>query len=187
MAQSKTKTRLVIRGSIKALGFAGAITTALVAPNSTVLLDQYMKLKDKKSAKRTLSYLKYNNLVEVKFKKGQYHYRLTRKGIDRFEKIVYEELSVSTPSRWDKKWRLVMFDIPISKRASHDQLIAKLRQLNFYMLQQSAWIHPFDCEKQIGAILKYLGLEKYVSFLVVEKGNFVDHATKIFKRKDLLM
>ena len=159
----------------------------MAAPNSTILIDKFMKNLDARRAKKTLNYLKYHKLIEVRYKNGAYEYRLTRKGLDRFEKIRIEELVIPTPKRWDGKWRLVLFDIPIQHRQKRESLLFKLRDLDFYMLQHSAWIHPFDCEKQIGTLLEYLDLTKHVSFLVVNSGNFTSHAEKHFKRINLLI
>ncbi len=187
MVQSKTKTRLLTRNVIKAFGFAGAVSTALVAPNSLILIDRYMKKLDAKNARRTINYLKYRNYIEVKEKNGELYYKLTNKGRDKFEKIIIDELNIVTPKSWDNKWRLVMFDIPVSRKSNRQQLLSSLRQMNFYMLQHSAWIHPFDCEKQIGILINHLDIEKYVSFIVVEKGNFTDHAIKHYKKEGLLI
>lgn len=178
---------MLTREVIKALGFAGAVSMALAAPNSTVLIDTFMKKLDKHNAKNTLNYLKYHKLIEVRYKNGEYYYRLTKKGHDRFEKIQMDELFIPVPRRWDGRWRLVLFDIPLSHKQGREHLLHKLRDMNFYMLQHSAWIHPFACDKQIGALLNYLDLEKYVSLLVVEKGNFTSHAEKHFKRRGLLI
>lgn len=187
MVQSRTNTRVVTRGVIKALGFAGAVSTALVAPNTTILIDQYMKKIDRRSAQKTLAYLKYRKLIEVKEKNGYQYYKLTERGRDKFEKIILEELSIPTPKSWDNKWRLVMFDIPASHKHSRQRLLQALSRMNFYMLQHSAWIHPFDCEKQIGVLLRQTNLERHVSYLVIEKGNFTNHAIAHFKKATLLM
>jgi DNA-binding transcriptional regulator PaaX len=80
-----------------------------------------------------------------------------------------------------------MFDIPLDHRQHRAELLHRLKLLNFYKLQQSVWVHPFDCEKQIGVLLKALNVEKYVSYLVVEEGNFTDHAESHFKQQKLLM
>lgn len=187
MAQSRTRTRVISRGVIKTLGFAGAISTALVAPNMTVLLESYMKHLDKKDARRTLHYLKYRKLVEVKEKNGEYYYKLTSKGIAKFEKIILEELAISIPRKWDTKWRAVIFDIPKKHNSARPQFLYHLHILGFYKLQDSLWIHPFECEKQIGVLLKYFRLEPFVTYALIEKGNFHEHAIKYFKRSELLM
>lgn len=172
---------------MKALAYGGAIGTALAAPNSTVLIDTYMKHLDKKSASRTLRYMKYRKLVEVREKNGEFQFRLTRKGRDKFESIVIEELSIPKPARWDRKWRAVVFDIPASYSYKRKVLLHKLRVMDFYKLQDSVWIHPFECEKEVGVIVKHLGLGAYVSFMVVDSGNFTDHAIEHFKKIDLLI
>lgn len=187
MTQSRTLTRLSTRRVVTALALAGAVGTAIVAPNTASMIDTIMQKADKKKAARTMTYLKYRKLVEVKQKNGNYHYRLTKKGWDVFEKIQIEKLTVPMPKRWDKRWRLVMFDIPLSHQKQRQFLLRHLRLLDFYMLQRSAWIHPFECEKQVGVLLKYLKLEQYVSFLVVDSGNFTHHATDHFKKIKLLM
>lgn len=187
MTQSRHTGRVVSRAVIKALAVAGATAGVVIAPNSVILIEKYLKHIDKKNAQRTLHYLKYRNLVEVKEVNGQLHYRLTKKGRDKYERMLIDELSIATPRRWDGKWRLVMFDIPVEKRRQRDELLNGLKQLNFYMLQQSAWIHPFDCEKQIAVMIQYFGLERNVSFMVVEEGNFVEHASRHFKKTKLLM
>lgn len=187
MVQPRTTTRVIARDVIKVLGVAGAISMVVVAPNSTVLIDKYMKSMDKRNARRTLSYLKYRRLIDVKKVGNEYHYRLSDKGLIRYKQIALDELSIPSPRRWDGKWRLVMFDIPVKFDRRRRILIDKLNQMDFYMLQQSAWIHPFDGELQIGILLKNLELERYVSFLVVERSNFTDHAIAHFKQKRLLM
>lgn len=187
MVQSRTAGRVVTREVIKIIGFAGAVGMAMVAPNATVLIDTYMKRLDKKNARRTLDYLKYHKLVEVRVENGQNQYRLTTKGVDRYQKIQIDELRIVTPKKWDKKWRLVVFDIPQIHQKQRHRLLHALRVLNFYMLQQSVWIHPFECEKEVGVLLNYLKLEKNVSFMVVERANFTAHAESHFKKMKVLI
>lgn len=187
MTQSRTTGRVISKEVIKIIGFSTAVGIAMVAPNATVLIDNYMKKLDKKNARKTLDYLKYHRLVEVRIKNGENYYRLTKKGERRFEKIRIEELHIATPKVWDKKWRLVMFDIPEFRQKQRHRLLHGLRALNFYMLQQSVWIHPFKCEKEIGVLLHYLKLEAHTSFLVVEQGNFTAHTEAHFKKVKLLV
>ncbi len=187
MVQSRTRARVISKEVLKGLVGAGGLAGVIIAPNSLLLVDKYMKHIDRRNARHTLKYLKYRKLIQVKDVKGELEYKLTSKGWDKYEKIVLEELEIKTPRKWDYKWRLVMFDIPTYKRAQRDHLLQKLKDLNFYMLQQSAWIHPFGCEKQVGILLQILNLEKHVSYIVVEDGNFVDHATRYFQKHKLLL
>lgn len=187
MAQSKTTGRVITRAVIKGLMATGAVTMALAAPNSTQLIDRYLAHINQKDARRTLRYLKYHKLIEVIEKDGEQYYRLTSKGMDGYERIVIDELTIKSPKRWDKKWRLVMFDIPLSSDTKRKRFINKLAGMNFYMLQKSAWIHPFECEKEIGTLIHSFRLEKHVSFMVIESGNFNDYAIQHFKKVKILI
>ena len=55
--------------------------------------------------------------------------------------------------RWDKRWRVIIFDIPERHRATRDRLRTMLRSLGFVQLQASVWVYPHDCEDLI-ALLK---------------------------------
>lgn len=43
---------------------------------------------------------------------------------------------------WDGRWRVVLFDVPETRKALRQQLRRKLRLLGFGYLQDSAWITP---------------------------------------------
>ena len=187
MVQSKTTARVVSREVIKLMGLAGAISTVAVAPNSAVMFNTILKHIDKRNAKRTVAYLKYRKLVEVKQIKGENYYRLTNSGLAKFRRIEIDDMKIKTPRRWDHKWRLVMFDIPTRKAKHRTLLLFHLRQLGFYKLQDSVWVHPFDCQAEVGVLVDYTMLKQYVSYLVVLEGNFTGHAEKYFIGRGLLL
>jgi len=178
--------RIIAKEVIKALGLAGAVAGVLVAPNAATLVDTFLKNLDKRSARKTISYLKYRKLVEVKQVGGNYEYKLTKKGVDKFKRLSLDDMTIPKPLQWDGKWRMVLFDIPAEHHAARHAFLEKLKSLHFYMIQKSAWIHPFDCEREIGALLEAYNLEDHVSFLVVSESNFSEYATKHFKRIGLL-
>jgi len=188
MVQSAHKARVKSREAIKVIAGLGALSSVLVLPGSAILLGELMKVMDKRSAKRTMSYLKYKKLVTVREKAdGSVEYKLSKKAFDAYRRHQIDALAISTPRKWDRKWRMVMFDIPTEKNLARQQLLSKLKEMNFYMLQRSTWIHPFDCEIEVGVLLSELDLEKYVSYLVVDSGNFEDHAKKHFVKSGLLV
>jgi phenylacetic acid degradation operon negative regulatory protein len=49
---------------------------------------------------------------------------------------------------WDGRWRVVMFDVPISKRALRDKFRRQLSSFAFGCLQQSGWVTPDPLEEQ---------------------------------------
>jgi len=93
---------------------------------------------------------------------GMVHIVLTKKGIHRT--LIYKvgEMQISIPSKWDGKWRIVMFDIPEKLRKGRDALREKLRRLHFEELQKSIWVYPYPCEDEIDFVVEFFGLRKYV-------------------------
>ena len=46
--------------------------------------------------------------------------------------------------KWNKRWYVVMFDVPECERAYRDNLRSFLKQKRFGCLQKSVWVTPFD-------------------------------------------
>lgn len=65
-------------------------------------------------------------------------------------------------NKWDKKWRVVIFDIAEVSRGTRDNLRLKLKELGFGMLQESVWISPYDILKDFREFLEAKGLDKSV-------------------------
>lgn len=75
-------------------------------------------------------------------KERRIHIKLTEQG-KRFIKK-HQEVVRSRPCTWDKKWRLVIFDISEKKRNSRDRLRRYLKMLGFGKVQRSIWISPYN-------------------------------------------
>jgi len=95
-------------------------------------------------------------------------FRLTRKGIRRVQDYKFQAIRVSD-EKWDRKWRLVIFDIPENMKKKRSALRWKLRSLNFYMIQQSVHVLPYKCEEEISFICGYLKISQYVSLVIAEE------------------
>ena len=110
---------------------------------------------------------------------GSYTIELTEKG--RMKSLTYhfEEMKIKGEN-WDGKWRLIVFDIPESKRKGRDALRDKIRKLGFYELQKSVWVYPYECKNEIDFIIEFFGLRKYVRFGILESIDNELHLKKIF-------
>ena len=63
---------------------------------------------------------------------------------------------------------MVVFDIPENKNRGRKALAAKLKELNFYPMQKSVFIHPYECKDEIDFITELFELAPYVRFLRVK-------------------
>ena len=94
-----------------------------------------------------------------------------------------EEMAISRPRVWDKKWRVVLFDIPEKKRLLRDTLRRQLRQLGFVELQKSAFVHPFECQKEIDFVIELYDACRFVRFI---EANHIDNELYLMKKFGLL-
>lgn len=80
--------------------------------------------------------------IEKIEKQGEIYIRLTSEGN---KKIVRDFPFLAFQNRkWDKKWRVVIFDIEEISKQTRDRFRGKLKELGFGMLQESVWISPYD-------------------------------------------
>ncbi|MEK6872110.1 MAG: hypothetical protein AABX16_04365 [Nanoarchaeota archaeon] len=93
-----------------------------------------------------------------------------------------EEIKIKKPKQWDKKWRMVLFDIPSSKKKFRDILRFHLKRLGFYQYQKSVFIHPYECKNEIDFLVELYEIRPYVRQLVVLDIDNQLHLKEIFKK-----
>jgi CRISPR-associated endonuclease Cas2 len=151
---------------------AGVITIAVMAPNVLSLVGKIQKRKNER-LHSAVTRLAQKGLLHV----GHDGIRLTEKGERYMQK---ETLVIPRPRRWDKKWRLVIFDIPEKRRALRQLLRHKLISIGFVRLQDSAWVYPFDCEELLILLKTDYRLGKEVLYIIANKIERVSEIRKQF-------
>ncbi len=127
------------------------------------------------------------SLVKTKLVKEKYNRDdtitlvLNDYGKERAVTFNLENIKINPPKSWDGKWRIVIFDIPYYLRKSRDSLRLLLKQMGFYTLQKSVFIHPFDCQKEIEFITEYHRANKYVRFIIADSVDNESFLRKHFK------
>ena len=95
--------------------------------------------------------------------------RLTKKGHWESARRRYlDNPKYHVPKHWDKKWRVVVFDIPELERRQRDMLRKSFVRFGFYFLQQSVWAYPYQCDSFINALKNDLGFETEVLYMLVD-------------------
>ena len=148
------ETARIIDGVLKLVVVTGMVGGLILAPNAVKLGDIALKRLDKRSKARNarglVRYMEKSGLVDcLQSTDGDMHINATKKGINRYTRAEFRDMNLAIPRVWDEKWRLVLFDIPETHRNSRKAFSAKLRDLGFYKLQRSAWIHPYECAKEV--------------------------------------
>lgn len=136
----------------------------------------------KSKLKQGISQLHRSKLVKEKANPdGSFTFVLSDKGRMKALTYHFDQIKIKTEN-WDKKWRMVFFDIPEKFRWGRDSLRRKLRELGFYELQKSFFVLPHECKDEIDFILEYYGIQKYVRYAVVDS---IDNETHL-KEKFIL-
>ena len=151
---------------LKVLLISGAISLALSSPRgirqlSRQLPKELRKLK-REQLRRALYNLREKNFVRLIHEdKNNVKVELTENGRTITKKIDIDRMQLEKPEKWDKKWHLVVFDIPEKKKMARESLRMKLKDLGFKKFQHSIWITPFSCEKEINFIKSVFNLSDY--------------------------
>lgn len=122
--------------------------------------------------RHNLSQLVYHNIKTKNIRKiikdGKAYFELTGQGKDKIRRKYPLLYLQNTP--WDKKWRIVIYDIEEKSKTVRDHLRRKLIELGFAQLQRSVWVSPHDFLQDIHEFLEFNSLLNAV--ILIETANF---------------
>lgn len=96
-------------------------------------------------------------------------YQLTQNGEKILRQWEFHDYKIKRPRKWDKKWRVIIFDIPEKKRKVRDQIRNLFVSAGFCRLQDSVWVYPYDCEDIIGLLKTDFGVGKDLLYMIVDE------------------
>lgn len=140
------------------------------------------KKADRYSLNRSIESLSREKLIEERTdSRGNVKLVLTRKGRDQAKRLglVGSLAKVKKKKKWDKKWRIVIFDIPESDRAFRDVLRIHLKELGFLKLQNSVFVSPYPFERMITELTQLYQAQKYVRVITATK---IDNESMLKKK-----
>lgn len=159
----------VAKNILIALGMVGIISAILIAPGLGKALPLLSKI-DVRRINQELKRLKKRGLVEmIKRRNGLMTLKLTKKGKEKLAKYNIEDLKIEKPEKWDGKWRIIIFDIPVSKNNERGMLRRKMKHLGFYKLQNSVFVHPFPCFEIVTFLRNYFDVQEEVEYIEAER------------------
>lgn len=90
---------------------------------------------------------------------------LSREGRNVALRYQLDTMAIAIPERWDRKWRIIMFDVPEPQKQLRDTLRIKLKQLGLLELQKSVFVHPFACRDEVDFIIELYDARRYVRYI----------------------
>ena len=77
-----------------------------------------------------------------------------------------DRLVIKEPTVWDKKWRVVMFDVPENLKKVRDMLRMHFKDMGFYEFQKSVFVHPYPCREEIELIIEHYNARHFIRFII---------------------
>ena len=130
---------------------------------------------DKYAITRSLKGLREAGLIEHISSPQNEYARLTKEGKKKMHSLELESDTTLVNSSWDGYWRIILLDLPESRKSERESLRYLLKKAGFVCLKNSAWISPYPYEHLFMNIKKDLGLKSEMMIIVTQ---FIDEETK---------
>ncbi len=156
-------TKKILLTAAGIAGIAALLAVAVMAPNAVQIFKFFDG--DKNKIKKGLKRLNQQKLIEIFEKDGEQMVKITEKGKQRILKYNFDELKIKRPKKWDGTWRIIAFDIPENRKRERDALRMKLKDLGAFKLQDSVFIHPFDCKNEIDFVAEFFNIRNYINYI----------------------
>ncbi len=177
MPKGFTTTSALTKDLLTTIATAGClIVVATISPHFFAkFLYVYFKEKNREMAwKRAARLRELEKKKVVSFTEmpdGAIKIELTHRGKKLLRQYKLEELKIDTSKPWDKKWRLISYDIPEYKKNARRALSTKFRKLKLFQLQKSLWVSAYPCLEEMEFICAVfdINLNHHIFYLEVPK------------------
>lgn len=160
------------KAALGAIASVGIIGMAILAPNAIQALEQTGLIKrrnyTKRSANRAIERLLEKGWISIEQTPRGKMVRLTGHGEAILRIAEASEYKFKKPKRWDKKWRIIIFDVSEKRRSTREKLRLTLIQIGFIRLQNSVWVYPYDCEDLIKLLKADFKIGKDVLYIIAD-------------------
>lgn len=171
-ARNERRLKSFQQAMLMAVVLGGVVVIAATIPNAARLLKYFPGYKKgakfNYQAKSALGRLVAKGLVTFVEKDGKRLARITDKGELIFQ-METEKQAMTKKRKWDRRWRVVIFDIPEKRKNTRDRLRLFMSEYGFARLQDSVWIYPYDCEDLIALAKANFCIGADVLYMIVER------------------
>ena len=163
---AKSSGEALGKGLLALLLMGGILTVIAVAPNIFSAFGRSIRHKrffQKNQFNKDKYYLKRQGWIKIE-KENEDNFRvvLTEKGEAKALEDIFNNLEIKKAEKTDDFWRAVFFDIPNKNKWAREGFREKLKDLGFYQLQESVFITPYSCEKEIAFLTSVFNIVSYV-------------------------
>lgn len=171
-ARSERRLKSFQQAMLTAVVLGGVVVVAATIPNAAQLLRLFPGYKKgarfNYQAKTALGRLAAKGMVTFVEEDGKRFARITEKG-ELILQMEVKKKAMTKKRKWDKRWRVVIFDIPERRKNIRDRLRLFMSEYGFARLQDSVWIYPYDCEDLIALAKANFHIGADVLYMIVER------------------
>jgi DNA-binding transcriptional regulator PaaX len=129
---------------------------------------------------RSIKNLTELGLIET-LEGGQNDYaRITSKGRQKLASLKLDNKQTLSNPTWDGKWRIILLDLPETRKAEREALRYLLKKAGFVCLKNSAYVSPHPFEFLFQNMKKDFGLETELMIIVTSD---IDEETQNYLQK----
>lgn len=167
-SRKRTRRGEVQKIILKTVATAGFLSVALLAPNALRMFSAFGTSGS--SRKKEIITRSRKKLVQCGLLKytPQGFLELTENGEAKLRQLELHDYKLVKPKKWDKKWRVLIFDIKEERRPTRDKIRRTLSVIGFVRLQDSVWVYPYDCEDLITLLKADFKVGKDLLYLIVD-------------------
>ncbi|PIT96922.1 hypothetical protein COT82_00535 [Candidatus Campbellbacteria bacterium CG10_big_fil_rev_8_21_14_0_10_35_52] len=174
----------LIKNILKNLAIGGILISGLAMPNIVQLLNFFgaTQTNERRKMLKAVERMKQKKLVRIYEKNGADIIEITELGKKKVLSYDLENIKITRPKKWDGYWRIIIFDIPEKNKKARRALNFKLKDMEFFPLQKSVFVCPFECKNEIEFVLEFFGVKRYVRQILaknIENDEFLKNFFKL--------
>ena len=162
----------VFQQAVLYAALGGVMVATGAVPDFSKIIKYYARAKKgarfNYQAKTVLGRLTAKGLITFEERGGRRYARITERGKQILE-LEIQKVAHAKKGRWDRRWRVVIFDIPERRRSVRVRLRRFMEEYGFIHLQDSVWIYPYDCEDLIALAKANFRVGADVLYMIVER------------------
>lgn len=127
------------------------------------------KVKPKYVINRTIKKMIEDDMLQEHETEQSSFLSLTASGRQKLRNIKLSSQSHLVSTEWDGYWRMVIVDIPESRKKDQDAIRYILKKAQFVQIKNSIWISPYPLEHMMINMKKDMGFHDELIILVTDK------------------
>lgn len=165
--KKESRKKNIQKAVLGTVAVAGLLAVAALAPNAIQILGMFgKKSRGRERVENSRKRMVANGLLAYT---AQGFLKLTAKGEAKLRQLELHEYKIKKPKRWDKKWRMLSFDIKEERKTLRDKVRNTLIAIGFEKLHKSVWVYPYDCEDLITLLKADFKIGSDVLYIIADK------------------